>query len=47
MTEKQGESRNEAEILERAAWEAPEIRRLDTSDAEGAAGVGADTGVYS
>lgn len=47
MTDKQTESRNEAEMVDSAAWEAPEIRRLDTKDAEAASGVGDDSGVFS
>ena len=35
------------ESTERRVWETPSLVRLDTEDAEAAAGVGADAGIYS
>jgi|GEM_PF-4141204 len=36
-----------ADVRELAAWETPELRRLEASEAEGAGGVGVDNVVFS
>lgn len=47
MTDNKIETREERDTAERQAWQRPELKRLDTRDAEAAAGIGGDSGVYS
>ena len=47
MSDNKIETGKEQDTAERQAWQRPELKRLDTRDAEAASGIGADSGVYS
>lgn len=47
MSDEKIDTQDAAEARERTAWKAPEIRVLDTRDAEAASGTGDDSGVFS